>query len=372
MRHDGAGRTAARRQAPTPTGPRAAVYVLPLRATVPMDDELVGYLRGLAGLLEVVVADGSPSTVRAENARRLGSVVRQVAVPPPGPGENGKVLGVLAGMAASGAPLVVIADDDVRWDAATLREALARLDDADVVVPQNVLTAAAAAGADRQSRLGRRADARQRHLPWHARWDTARSLVNRAFGTDYPGTLLLRRAALPAGYDSRVLFENLELLRTVRAGGGRVLAAPDLLVRRLAPGSRKFVEQRVRQAYDSAAQPLRLVAELTALPALVLVRGRARLAVVTAAATASVLVAERGRRRAGGTRVYPWSAALWAPAWCAERAVCSWLALVQRVAGGARYGGTRIPVAAHSVAQLRRRHVGPAVHATGRAAVPAV
>ena len=33
-------------------------------------------------------------------------------------------------------------------------------------------------------------------LPWHARWDTARSLLNRAFASDYPGTLAVRRSAL--------------------------------------------------------------------------------------------------------------------------------------------------------------------------------
>ncbi|MEJ7742178.1 MAG: hypothetical protein WKF73_06280 [Nocardioidaceae bacterium] len=33
-------------------------------------------------------------------------------------------------------------------------------------------------------------------LPWHARWDSARSLLNRAFGDDYPGTFGVQRSAL--------------------------------------------------------------------------------------------------------------------------------------------------------------------------------
>src|SRR5690606_41034811 len=93
------------------------------------------------------------------------------------------------------------ADGDGRWGAATLGRALAGLDRAAAVVPQNVFDP----------------------LPWHARWDTARSLVNRALGHDWAGTVVLRRDALgPDGYDARVLFENLDLERTVCARGGSV------------------------------------------------------------------------------------------------------------------------------------------------------
>ncbi len=96
-------------------------------------------------------------------------------------------------------------------------------------------------------------------LPWHARWDTARILCNRAFGSDFPGTLGVRSSFLRSigGYDGDVLFENLELIRTVTAAGGRVIDAPDLFVRRRPPTVARFLEQRPRQAYDDWAQPLR-------------------------------------------------------------------------------------------------------------------
>jgi hypothetical protein len=68
-----------------------------------------------------------------------------------------------------------------------------------------------------------------------------------------------------------------------------------------------------------------------------------------------VLLAEAGRRRAGGRRVYPASAALWTPLWLAERAVCVWLALGRRVGGGVPYAGQRLVTAAHRPADLRNR-----------------
>lgn len=320
-------------------------YVLPLRrdrfderATT----ELARYLADFSDRAEVVVADGSPAPVRALHGASWHDAARTVTVPPPPPGCNGKVVGVLAALATVSTPAIVLADDDVRWDAATLDRALAALDGAGVVVPQNVFDP----------------------MPWHARWDTARSLVNRALGHDWAGTVVLRRDALgPEGYDARVLFENLELERTVLARGGRVEHRPDLFVSRRPPEVRTFWEQRVRQAYDSQAQPARLAAELVLAPVLaacVVGAGRtdgARragwVAVVVVVLGSAVLVAEAGRRTAGGATAWPATAALWAPAWVLERAVCAWVALGWRVRGGVPYRGTRIRCAAHSAAALR-------------------
>ncbi|PZR53869.1 glycosyltransferase family 2 protein [Xylanimonas oleitrophica] len=321
-----------------------AVYLLPLRRTALETDvaELGAYLAQVADVLPVVVADGSPPSVRAAHAAVWGPRVRVVPVPAPLPGANGKVVGVLAGLAATTAEHVVVADDDVRHDGETLRRAVALLACADAVVPQNVYDP----------------------LPWQARWDTSRSLLNRALGSDYPGTLAFRRSALgPGGYDPRVLFENLELLRTVTARGGRVHHALDLYVTRRPPTVRKAAEQRVRQAYDSFAQPGRLAVELSILPVLAaaLARpapGRPRTTVPALLALTAVVLAEAGRRRAGGRSRFPATAALWAPLWVAERAVCSWLALGWRLRGGVPYAGTRLRTAAHSVHHLRRLHRG--------------
>jgi len=310
-----------------------AEYVLPLRwADDSGLDELVAYLTGLRQLVDVTVVDGSERDRFAAHANAFPAGVWHLPVEP-WPGRNGKVAGVMTGLRTARHDRVVLADDDVRYDEGALRAVVGMLDSADLVRPQNVFVPA----------------------PWHARWDTGRSLLNRALGHDYPGTLGVRRRIVVAagGYDGDVLFENLELIRTVQAAGGRVVAADSIGVARRPPSLRHFLRQRVRQAYDDLAQPARLVAELAVLPLAVLaLRRPARLLL---AAAGVVALAEAGRRRAGGRRLFPATAALWAPLWLAERAVCVWLALGARARGGVRYSDGRLRRAATPLRTLRRR-----------------
>ena len=320
-------------------------YVLPLRWE--RDDEvelgeLTAYLRWLSGRARVIVVDGSPQPLFTRHHLEWSGLVTHV--PPQADGFlNGKVSGVHTGVALADSERVVIADDDVRYDDESLGRTVALLDCADLVGPQNVFDP----------------------MPWHALWDTSRSLLNRSVTGDYPGTFALRRSTFLAmgGYDGNVLFENLELMRTVRAHGGRVLRPRDIYVIRRPPATAKFLGQRVRQAYDDFAQPWRLVTYLSLLP--LAVGSRRGLRAVLAALAAAVGVAEVGRRRAGGVRVFPARASLLAPAWVGERAVCSWLALGQRLRGGVRYAGQRLPVAAHSPAALRRTVARPVVGTGG-------
>jgi hypothetical protein len=311
--------------------------VLPLRRwQAEADDELAGYLGWLAGRVETIVVDGSAQDVFAAHHRQFGQLVRHVPVDPDFTGRYGKVNGVNTGVRAAGNERVVVADDDVRYDAPGLERMAALLDHADVVRPQNYFEP----------------------LPWHARWDTARTLLNRASGADYPGTLGLRRSRLLAagGYDGDCLFENLELMRTVEMAGGRVLTPLDFYVRRLPPSSRHFWSQRVRQAYDDFALPARMAAELALLPVVGALLLRRRSLAVAAVAGAAVGVAEVGRRRAGGTRVYPLSCSLFAPLWLAERGVCAWVAVWLRLArGGVPYAGATLSKSANSKRMIRRR-----------------
>jgi hypothetical protein len=286
---------------------RTASYVLPLRRTdASATGDLAGYLARLAERLDVIVVDGSPPEVFEAHARAWAALGLRHVRPDPGIDVlNGKVAGVLTGLALVRCERVVVADDDVRYDDDTLRRVVELLDGADLVRPQNYFDP----------------------CPWHARWDTARTLLNRAGGEDYPGTLAFRRAALPDGYDGDVLFENLELIRTVRAGGGRVVTPLDCYVRRLPCSARHFWCQRVRQAYDDLAQPARLVLALSVVPTTLRWGARRQWLRIAVAAGTTMAIAEAGRRRAGGRRVFPAVSSLFAPVWLAERGLCSWVAV---------------------------------------------
>jgi hypothetical protein len=315
-------------------GRAALEYVIPLRWSSDAGlVEITGYLRWLAGRVDVTVVDGSEPELFARHATAWAGLCRHLPPDPLGV-RNGKVAGVLTGVRLARHEKVVIADDDVRHDAVSLDALERMLEHADLVRPQNVFEP----------------------RPWHARWDTGRSLLNRALGADHPGTFGLRRSALRAagGYDGDVLFENLELVRTVRAAGGVVRAADEVVVRRLPPDVRHFWSQRVRQAYDDFAQPGRLAAELAVAPTVALLAAR-RPAALLGLAAGLVVLAEIGRRRSGGAQHFAAGAAGWAPFWMTERMVCVWLAMAERLRGGVRYSGGRIRVAAHSERELRNR-----------------
>jgi hypothetical protein len=263
---------------------------------------------------------------------------------------------VITGVRECSHEWVVIADDDVRYEPAALRRTLALLDEADLVRPQNYFS----------------------ELPWHARWDTARSLLNRVFTGDpdfpvgdFPGTLAVRRSAFlrSGAYDGRAMFENLELMRTIRAAGGTVVTPLDLYVGRQAPHTAHFFSQRVRQAYDDFAIPARIGAFLAIAPltAELLRRGRGRY--LPLGALAAIGVAELGRRRAGGVERFPLSGALLAPAWVGERSICAWLALGSKLRGGVPYSGRRLPYSATSMRRLRRRYDSGAAASSASAAV---
>lgn len=312
-------------------------YVLPYRSTGTEDlEELTGYLEWLTSRAEVIVVDGSPSGVWQEHHRRWHSLVLHVAPRTDLSHANGKVDGVITGVDRATHDKVIVADDDVRYDEVSLAQMSRSLQFADLVRPQNYFV----------------------EQPWHALWDSGRTLLNRAVGADYPGTLGLRRSTFLAagGYDGDVLFENLELIRTMEEAGAVSASRLDLYVARLPPDARHFWQQRTRQAYDDLAQPPRLAFFLSLGPSVLiaLLSGRKRVVVWGLAAT--IVLAERGRRRAGGTDKWPAAAALMSPLWVCERAVCSWLAIGNRLfRGGVRYRDERLKVAANSRRTIRSR-----------------
>ena len=330
------------------SGRLEVAYVLPLRRWEPGPiEELGSYLDALP-VTEVIVVDGSSPPIFDRHRRRLPARVSHVRPDPDLTFAMGKVNGVVTGVRRALAERIVIADDDVRYDHRALRRTAEMLDEADLVRPQNFFEP----------------------LTWHARWDTGRTLLTRVWSgdpvepaADFPGTLAVRRSTfLRAGaYDGDVMFENLELIRTIRAAGGATASPLGLYVARRPPTTAHFFGQRVRQAYDDLALPLRIAPFLALGPAALLAARRGRLAWFAAAVSAgSIAVAEAGRRRAGGSARFPLSGSLLAPVWVAERAVCSWLAVGQRFRGGIPYGEGRIRAAATSERVLRLRYrAGP-------------
>jgi len=330
------------------SGAAASVsYILPLRWTEPGSiEELSAYLRSITGVAdEILVVDGSPGPVFAEHAAALRGVARHLPPHPDLDFQMGKVNGVLTGVRECSGELIVLADDDVRYDPSTLRHTVELLGEADLVRPQNYFD----------------------EMPWHARWDAARSLLNRVFTGDptfpvgdFPGTLAVRRSAVLAtgGYDGDALFENLELMRTIRAAGGKVATPLDLYVPRRPPSTAHFLSQRIRQAYDDFAIPARIGTFLALAPLAAHALRRGRVHRLAIGAVASMVIAEIGRRRAGGATRFPPSCSLLAPAWVAERSLCSWLALAARLRGGVLYAGRPLGHSATPLRRLRHSHSG--------------
>jgi len=304
--------------------PACIEYVIPDRWDTDEDlHEFTAYLRQLSEVVDVTVVDGCDDELFAAHNLAWPPRVRRLR-PGGWPGRNRKVANVVTGVQTARHKLVIIADDDVRYRTEQLQQITAILleNPADLVRPQNVFSSA----------------------PWHARWDTARTLFNRAFGADYPGTFAMRRSTFlrMGGYDGDVLFENLQMIRTFYPAGAVEVIAKDLFIIRRPPTAARFFDQRIRQAYDDFAQPARLVVEAAWLPAIPVACRRPW--TLCGGMLAAVLVAETGRRRNNGTTAFPPNSG-WAPVWVLERAVCVWIALLLRLAGGVRYRGTRISLA---------------------------
>lgn len=311
-------------------------YVLPIKWDGEQSlDEITGYLEYLSPHVDLIVVDGS-SPIQFERHHRLWAKYGR-HIPPHAHFEflNGKVNGVMTGISEALYNHVILADDDVRYVIDQMEELDVLLDSFELVSPQNYFNP----------------------CPWHAKWDSSRSLLNLAFSHDYPGTLAVQRDFLVAlgGYDGNVIFENLELIRTVKAGGGRVLYSNDLLIKRLPPSTEHFFSQRVRQAYDDQAQPVRLTFFILVLPLCVLLAISSPWLIVLFVLT-TIITAEIGRRKYGAQKVIGVICSFYAPAWLLERGICTWIALFSKVLnGGVKYNSAIIKTAANSETTIRTR-----------------
>ncbi|MEP6508364.1 MAG: glycosyltransferase family A protein, partial [Gemmatimonadales bacterium] len=151
-------------------------YILPIKASSPPSADLTDYVQQLRAMpdIELIIVDGSSSEIFEAHSIAFGDRVRHVAPDSELATPMGKVGGVLTGVRLASHERMIIADDDVRYDEASLNAVSEQLGTADVVRPQNYFDP----------------------LPFHARWDSGRSLLNRMTGGDWPGTLGVRRSAL--------------------------------------------------------------------------------------------------------------------------------------------------------------------------------
>jgi hypothetical protein len=300
-------------------------YLLPIRRVRPNRaeaEQFAAYFRLLSAAgCEVLVVDGSPPEVFSAHASAWAGACRHVPVDPQYRYLNGKVNGVHTGVDLAGCERMVLADDDIRYTAADIARACALLDQHEMVRPQNYFAP----------------------LPWWARTEAARMLINR--GTlragDYPGTCAFRRSTcLRVGhYDGDVLFDNEEIIRHFALSGADVLCATDFFILKQPPTLSKWLEQRPRQAYEDFVMRAKTALFAALIPLALLLwlfaGAAAGLSFIAAVGFISLLIALRGLWRDRAHQFFPPWTALYAPLWVLERALSVYWAFYWR----ARYGG---------------------------------
>jgi hypothetical protein len=284
-------------------------YLLPIRrVSVSMTDlaDFASYFQRLAEAgCDVLVVDGSPPTVFAENDRVWSGLCRHVTVDPQYPYLNGKVNGIHTGVALTDCERIITGDDDIRYTAENVAQMVALLDRYELVRPQNYFSS----------------------LPWWGKIEAVRMLLNRGIlpTGDYPGTCGFRRSTMlrVGHYDGDVLFDNEEMVRHFTVKGARVGYATDFFIQKLPPTLQKWWEQRPRQAYEDFVMRSKTVLFLALLPVGVLLGWRwgiqAALAYGLAVAIASILIAWKGHR--GAEAFFPVSLCFFALLWVLERSL---------------------------------------------------
>jgi len=309
----------------------SATYLMPIRRALFQRAEAGGlreYLQTLSGQIsEVIVIDGSPDDVFAEHHALFHDVCSHVRVDPRFNYPNGKVNGIHTGVERAHCERIVLADDDVRYDALSLRAVIDLLDRCDVVRPQNFL----------------------RPSSWWGRMEAARMLINRGTlrAADYPGTSAFRRTAMLRArhFDGDVLFDNEEMIRHFIRSGLNVLYANDLFVCKEAPTWRKWLEQRPRQAYEDFPLRLKTVLFASLIPAgltvLALLGRKSFLGFVVVVSLVAIGLSFRGYARGAARTVLPWTVCLYAPFWILERALSTYWAFCWYLRrGGYPFGDT--------------------------------
>jgi hypothetical protein len=289
--------------------------------------ELANYLRTVKeGGCEVIVIDGSPAEIFSHHAKAFAPLARHLPVDRRFGYRNDKVNGIHTGVEHASFDAIILADDDIRYTASSLAQVAQLLDQFEVVRPQNFLGP----------------------LPWWARTEAARMLVNRATlrAGDYPGTCAFRRSTFMAvgHYDGDVLFDNEEIIRHFARHRVTIDYALDLFIRKRPPTLRKWLEQRPRQAYEDLPLRGKTALFVGLLPlglfAFVVAGLKAGAIFLGVLVSLSIIIVLIGRARGHAARFFPWSVSLFAPLWVIERTLSTYWALYWFVRrGGYPFGG---------------------------------
>ena len=300
-------------------------YLLPIRRAKFLPDEckeFADYFALLANAgCEVIVVDGSPDEVFAEHDRLWSSFCRHAQVDRRFGFLNDKVNGIHTGVERASNEKIILADDDIRYTAAEIDRMLPLLDEFEMVRPQNFLSP----------------------LPWWARIESARMLINRAalrIG-DYPGTCAFRRSTMlrVGHYDGDVLFDNEELVRHFARAGAKIDYAIDFFILKRPPTLRKWKEQRPRQAYEDFGLRAK-TALFLALPILLIASAifgsiSGFICCIIILSIFAVALACAGGARGVASEYIPAWTCLYAPLWIFERAFSTYWAVYWHL----RHGG---------------------------------
>ena len=307
-------------------------YLLPIRRrtfTAFEAEELREYMSILqVSGCDVLVIDGSPGDVFSEHDRIWSDICRHERVDPRFKFLNDKVNGIHTGVNLATTEKIILGDDDIRYTPTDVEGVCHLLDQFEVVRPQNYLLP----------------------LPWWARIEAARMLINRATLriADYPGTCAFRKSTiLNAGeYDGDVLFDNEEIIRHFARCGSRICYANNFFIQKRPPKFRKWLEQRPRQAYEDFGLRFKTVLFASLLPlavAIIFIGGvKSRLIFALSIAATSILLAFTGRIRGRARKFFPLSVCLFAPVWILERTLSTYCAFSWFLIRGGYPFGDRI------------------------------
>ena len=311
---------------------KRCTYLLPIRRanfSSAEASELAVYLALLNGVgCDVLVVDGSPDAVFEKHGEAWRSVCRHEKVDRSFGFLNDKVNGIHTGVRLATTQKIILADDDIRYNAPEIDRVCELLDEFEVVRPQNFLSP----------------------LPWWGRLEAARMLINRATlrTADYPGTCAFRRETMlrVGPYDGDVLFDNEEIIRHFAREGATVNYAIDLFVRKRPPTLRKWMEQRPRQAYEDFALRAK-TALFFALPLLAatlaaLLGWKGIVLWLALIFSAGLGLAIAGLLRGAARRHFPLSVCFFAPFWLLERTASTYWALYWYFARGGYPFGDKI------------------------------